>query len=194
MAASHPHLFQPSISDENVIRKLVASHFLPDHTMLQWRSTASEDILRPNTNEIVVFASFFQSGFGFLVCDFFYGHLDHYQIELVHLNSSSILQIAIFVHLCKVFLRIPPNFPLFKNYFFLRYLPSVANRKVVGGVGLGTCPHADFLNLPLKTSLQRWHGTWFYCENDEPSPPPFVGRLPEFNGTWSEEPTPLKLP
>jgi hypothetical protein len=97
---------------------------------------------------------------------------------LVHLNSSSILQIAIFVHLCKVFLRIPPNFPLFKNYFFLRYLPSVANRKVVGGVGLGTCPHADFLNLPLKTSLRRWHGTWFYCENDEPSPPSLCGPTP----------------
>jgi hypothetical protein len=36
--------------------------------------------------------------------------------------------------------------------------------------------------------------TWFYCENHEPSLPPFVGRLPEFEGTWSEEPTPLELP
>jgi hypothetical protein len=36
--------------------------------------------------------------------------------------------------------------------------------------------------------------TLFYCENHEPSLPPFVGRLPEFQGTWSEEPTPLDLP
>jgi hypothetical protein len=36
--------------------------------------------------------------------------------------------------------------------------------------------------------------TWFYCENHEPSLPPFVGRLPEFQGTWSEELTPLELP
>jgi hypothetical protein len=36
--------------------------------------------------------------------------------------------------------------------------------------------------------------TWFYYENHEPSLPPFVGRLPEFQGSWSEEPTPLKLP
>jgi hypothetical protein len=34
----------------------------------------------------------------------------------------------------------------------------------------------------------------FYCENHEPSLPPFVGRLPEFRGSWSEEPAPLKLP
>jgi hypothetical protein len=29
MAASHPHLFQPSVSDENEISKLVMSHYLP---------------------------------------------------------------------------------------------------------------------------------------------------------------------
>jgi hypothetical protein len=38
------------------------------------------------------------------------------------------------------------------------------------------------------------HGTWFYCENHKPSLPPFIGRLPKFQGTWSEEPTPLELP
>jgi hypothetical protein len=35
---------------------------------------------------------------------------------------------------------------------------------------------------------------WFYCENHESILPSFVGRLPEFQGTWSEEPTPLELP
>jgi hypothetical protein len=61
-------------------------------------------------------------------------------------------------------------------------------------VGLQTRPHAEFLNLPLKTSLRGWHGTWFYCENHEPSLPPFVGRLFEFQGMWSKESTPLELP
>jgi hypothetical protein len=36
--------------------------------------------------------------------------------------------------------------------------------------------------------------TWFYYENHEPSLPLFVGRLPEFQGSWSEEPTPIELP
>jgi hypothetical protein len=65
---------------------------------------------------------------------------------------------------------------------------------VLGGLGLQTCPRAGFLNLPLKTSLWGWHRTWFYYKNYEPSISPFVGRLPEFQGTWSEEPTPLELP
>jgi hypothetical protein len=99
--------------------------------MLQWHPTVGEDLPTPNTNEIVVFSSF-QRGFGLPACDFFCGLLDHYQIELVHLNPNSILQITIFVHLCKAFLGIPPNFPLFKNYFIFKYQPSAANRKVIG--------------------------------------------------------------
>jgi hypothetical protein len=91
LAASHPHLFQPSIIDEGEIHKLTASCFLSDREVLQWLPTADEDIPTPNTNKIVVFASFFQCGFGFLVCNFLRGLLDHYQIELVHHNPNSIL-------------------------------------------------------------------------------------------------------
>jgi hypothetical protein len=69
-------------------------------------------ILTPNTKEIVVFSSFFQQGLGLPACDFLRGLLQRYQIELVHLNPNSILQIIIFVHLCEAFLGIPPNFPL----------------------------------------------------------------------------------
>jgi hypothetical protein len=121
MAAAHPHLFQLFVTDESEISKLVANNFLPDCAVLQWCPAAREDILTPNTNEIVVFSSFFQREFGLPACDFFCGLLDHYKIKLVHLNPNSILQITVFIHLCKAFLGIPPNFPLFKNYFFLKY-------------------------------------------------------------------------
>jgi hypothetical protein len=194
MAASHPHLLQSSIADKNEIHKLVVNHFLLDHAMLQWHPTTGEDLPTPNMNEFVVFSSFFQRGFSLSAYNFFCGFPDHYQIKLVHLNPNSILQIAIFVHLCEAFLGIPTNFPLFKNYFFLKYQPSATNRKVIGGVGLQTRHHVLFLDLPMKTSHCGWHETWFYYENHEPSLPPFVGGLPEFQGSWSEEPTPLELP
>jgi hypothetical protein len=170
MAASHPHLFQSSVADESEIRKLVVNHFLPDHAVLQWCPATGEDLSTPNTNEIMVFFSF-QCGFGLPACDFFHGLLDHYQIKLVHLNPNSILQIVVFFHLCEAFLGIPPNFPMFKNYFFLKYQPSAANRKVIGVVGLQICPRAVFLDFPLKTSLRGWHKTLFYCEKHEPSLP-----------------------
>jgi hypothetical protein len=72
--------------------------------MLQWRPTVGEDIATTNTNEIVVFSSFFQRGFGLPTYDFHCGLLDHYQIELVHLNPISIPPITVFVHLCETFL------------------------------------------------------------------------------------------
>jgi hypothetical protein len=53
-------------------------------------------------------------------------------------------------------------------------------------VGIQTCSHSDFLNLPLKSSLKSFHKQWFYCENHEPSLPPFVSRLPEYDATWVE--------
>jgi hypothetical protein len=194
MAASHPHLFLWSIADESEFCKLDVNHFLPDRAVQQWCPVIREDIPTPNTIEIVVFSSFFQQGFGLPTYDFLRGLLDHNQIELVHLNPNSILQIANIVHLCEAFLGISPNFPLLKKYFFLKYQPSAANRKIVGGIGLQTRPQTGFLDLPLKTSLQEWHMTWFYCENHEPSLPPFIGELPEFQGTCSEELSPLKLP
>jgi hypothetical protein len=132
--------------------------------VLQWRSAAGEDIPTPNMNGIVVLTSFFQRGFGLLVCDFLRSLLDHYKIELVHLNPNSIIKITVFVHLCEAYLGIPPNFSLFKNYFFLKYQVSAANQKVISGVGLQTHPRAGFLDLPLKNSLQGWHETWFNCE------------------------------
>jgi hypothetical protein len=161
--------------------------------VLQWCLAAGKGLPTPNTNEIVVFSSF-QCGFRLLACNFFRRLLDHYQIELVHLNPSSILKIVIFVHLCEAFLGILPNFPLFKNYFFLKYQPSAANRKVIGDVCLQTHPHVGFFDLPMKTSLWGWHMTWFYSENHEPSLPPFVGQLLEFLGSWSEGPTPFEPP
>jgi hypothetical protein len=85
--------------------------------------------------------------------------------------------------------QIPPNFALFKNYFFLKYQLSVTNWKVIGSVGLQTHPRGGFLDFPLKNSFRGWHETWFYCKTHEPCLPSFVGQLPEFQGTWSEEPT-----
>jgi hypothetical protein len=61
MAAMHPYLFQASIADESEICKLVANHFLLDRVMLQWCPATNEDLSTPNTNEIMVFSSFFNA-------------------------------------------------------------------------------------------------------------------------------------
>jgi hypothetical protein len=64
MAASHPNMFQQSVVDEGEILKLIENHFLPNHAVLQWWPAKGEDILTPNTKEIVVFSAFLQHKFG----------------------------------------------------------------------------------------------------------------------------------
>jgi hypothetical protein len=157
MATSRPKMFQKSTVDESEIWKMVQNHFLPDREVLWWRPANGEDIPTPSTNEIVVLCSFFQRGFGLPTCEFLCGLLHHYEIELVHLNPNSILQIVVFVLLHEAFLGMPPNFALFKSYFLLKYQPSAEKRKVIGGLGLQTCSHISFLDLPMKTSLKGWH-------------------------------------
>jgi hypothetical protein len=58
MAALHPDMFRPSTVDESELIKLVDSHLLPSHVVLQWWSTKDEDIPMPHTNEIVVSMAF----------------------------------------------------------------------------------------------------------------------------------------
>jgi hypothetical protein len=117
MAASYLKMFQKFTADESEILKLAENHFLPDCEVLLWRTTKADDIPTPNTNKIVVLSSFFQHGFGLPTCEFLHNLLHHYQTELVHLNPNSILQIAVFLFMCKAFLAIPPSLPLFKSYF-----------------------------------------------------------------------------
>jgi hypothetical protein len=141
-----------------------------------------------------VLYSFFQCGFSLPTCEFLCGLFHHYKIEFVHLNPNCILQISVFMLLCETFLGVPPNLALFKSYFLLKYQPNANKRKVIDAIGLQTCPRSSFLELLMNTSLKGWHKSWFYCKNYEPSLPPFVGRLPEFSGTWSDEHTPTELP
>jgi hypothetical protein len=65
---------------------------------------------------------------------------------------------------------------------------------VIGGVGIQAQANQDFLALPLNTSLKGWHTQWFYCKNHKPKLPPFVGQLPKFNGSWTEELTGVEMP
>jgi hypothetical protein len=187
MAASHPEMFLISSVNEADLILLVEYGLLALQVVLQWRIAYGEEILTPNTQEILVMKLHFQRAFGLPTCNFFRGLLDHYKIELVHLNPNSIFEIAISVHLYEVFLGIPPHFAIFRHYFFLKYEPNATNRQVIGGVNIQTQPCRYYLPMLLKTSLKAWHKQWFYYKNHDP-------KLPEFDDAWTEEPTNEEMP
>jgi hypothetical protein len=176
MAASHSHLFQVSVAVESEIRKIVMNHFLSDRTVLQWCPATGEDIatqmrlwcfhLSSNANSVSRPMTF--------SADSWITIRLNYSISTLTLFFKS-LSLFIFV---RHFLAFPLTFLCSK--MTSSYQSCIANHKVIRGVGLQTRPRASFLDLSMKTSLQGWHMTWFYCEHHEPSLPPFVGRVPEF--------------
>jgi hypothetical protein len=64
MAASHQEMFKCSTIDEEEILELLKDKFLPLRAVLQWRPAKDEDILTPNTHEIVVLKPFSRGASG----------------------------------------------------------------------------------------------------------------------------------
>jgi hypothetical protein len=145
-----------------------------------------------DTHEAVVFVSFLIRGLALPVSPFFRGLLDFYDLNLTHLNPNSILQVAIFVHLCEAFLRILPHFGLWRYLYHCRPGMAGGQHQLVGGASLELRRgrKVEYLDIPLKDSIKGWRLEWFTMENHNKSLPPRSGRQPDIcTHSWVESPT-----
>jgi hypothetical protein len=101
-----------SVISEPDLLHLVETGVLPSKELCSWRISRGVTVPTKDTHEVVVFVLFLIRGLALPVSPFFCGLLDFYDLNLTHLNSNSILQVAIFVHLCEAFLGILPHFGL----------------------------------------------------------------------------------
>lgn len=124
-----------------------------------------------DTNEVIVFTSFFVRGLGLPVCSFVRGLLDFYSMNLTHLNPNYVLQIAIFIHLCKAFLGITPRFGLWKYLYHCKLGMRDKRHQVVGGarLELRRGQKVDYLDIPLNDSNKGQHYELFTIENHKNS-------------------------
>ena len=121
---------------ESAISSLVSRHLLQSRALIQWQSTEGHGRPFEKTSEIVLFNAFVERGLAIPACDFLWGLLFFWGIQLHHLTPNSILHIAIFVQLCETFLGIHPHFELFKSLFSLNPYPNLRNIAKVGGADL----------------------------------------------------------
>lgn len=94
------------------MQALVDRGLLGPKSLLEWKVTVGQEFPTEGRIEAIIFAAFFEHEFGTPMGDFFHGLLNYYKIELVLLNPNSILDVAVFIHLCEGFLGIPPHFDL----------------------------------------------------------------------------------
>jgi hypothetical protein len=149
-----------------------------------------------DSHEAVIFVSFLIRGLVTPVSPFFRGLLDFNSLKFTHLNPNSVLQIVVFVHLCEAFLRFFRHICLWKYLYHCRPGMARGQHQLIGGASLELCrgSKTEYLDIPLKDSINGWRFEWFTMENHNKSLPARSGRQPDVRTpSWTEVPTDSEL-
>jgi hypothetical protein len=181
-----------SIISESDLLHLVEIGVLLPKELCSWRICRGVTIPTEDTHESVIYVLFLICGLGLPISPFFRGLLDFYELNLTRLNPNSILQVAIFVHLCEAFLGILLDFGLWKYLYHCRPGMAGGQHHLVGNTSLELRwgRKVEYLDIPLKDSIKGWRLEWFIVENNCNSLPPRSGRQPDVRThSWEESPT-----
>jgi hypothetical protein len=181
-----------SIVSEADLLHLVETSVLPPKELCSWRIWRRVTVLTKDTYEAVIFMPFLTQGLALLVSPFFRGLLDFYSLNLMHLNPNFVLQVVVFVHLCKAFLGILPHFGLLKYLYHCRSGMAGGQHQLVGGASLELHQgkKTEYLDIPLKDSIKGCRFEWFTMENHNKSLHARSGRqLDVRTPSWIEVPT-----
>lgn len=109
---------------------------------------------------MVVFLTFLAAGMLLLFSAFFLAVLEDFGIHPLHLAPNSIVLLAIFAHLCEMFVGVMSSVALFGHYFVLR---TLGWNKVAGSCSF--CLRDGLTEAPWN-KWDNWHNFWVYIELD----------------------------
>jgi hypothetical protein len=94
------------VSCEQLLRLIVAGQLPPFTEAVEWIVPADESVPRPPSRDVVSFLTFHERCFSVPAGRFIRGVLFAYELQLQHLNPTSIQQMAAFEVMCEGFLAI----------------------------------------------------------------------------------------
>jgi hypothetical protein len=94
----------------------------PDLTCKVKSEAASLANMRPG--DFVFFAAYALAGLVPPLSSFFLMLLEYYGLQLQHLSPNSFALVAIFVHLCEMYMGVRPSVRLFQRFFVLKAATS----------------------------------------------------------------------
>nr|ABA95558.1 retrotransposon protein, putative, unclassified [Oryza sativa Japonica Group] len=109
----------------------------------------------------VFFLPFAMAGLVLPFSSFFMDVLEFYDLQMAHLTPNAVMTLAIFAHLCEMFIGVRPSLRLFRWFFTVQ---SVSPPSVVGGCYFQ--PRGPALNRYIPCALRKkwddWKSDWFY--------------------------------
>jgi hypothetical protein len=127
------------------------------HHLLGWSAPVHAGRIRAGAiplgdlaaREFVLFVSYLSCGLALPISPFFLLLLEELGLQLQHLTPHSILQAAIFVHLCEMFMGVAACTSLFRHFFVL-----VKSRKAKDHLG------AYYFQTRSDSVVANWRGDW----------------------------------
>jgi hypothetical protein len=110
--------------------------------------------------EFVLFTSYISCGLALPISPFFLLLLEEFGLQLQHLTPHSILQAAIFVHLCEMFVGVAPCTSLFRYFFVL--VKSEKTRDHIGAYYFQTRLDPAVIYIPTfgGARWENWCSDW----------------------------------
>jgi hypothetical protein len=112
------------------------------------------------TGEFVLFTSYISCGLALPISPFFLLLLEEFELQLQHLTPHSVLQAAIFFHLCEMFIGVAPCTSLFHHFFVL--IKSVKTRDHIGAYYFQTRLDPAVVYIPTLGGArwENWRSDW----------------------------------
>jgi hypothetical protein len=111
----HPERFQSEVA-LNLVRNLLGWSAPAFAGRIRADATPLDDLA---AGEFVLFVSYLSCGLALSNSPLFLLLLEELGLQLQHLTPHSILQAAIFAHLCKMFVGVAPSTSLLRHFFVL---------------------------------------------------------------------------
>nr|AAO38001.1 hypothetical protein [Oryza sativa Japonica Group]AAO60003.1 hypothetical protein [Oryza sativa Japonica Group] len=136
--------------------------FMPESATGQEVVALGEGRLAPHyPGRSVFFLSFAMAGLVPPFSIFFMDILEFYDLQMAHLTPNAIITLAIFAHLCEMFIGVRPSLRLFRWFFTVQ---PVSPPTEVGGCYFQ--PRGQVLNRYIPCVLRKkwddWKSDWFY--------------------------------
>jgi hypothetical protein len=163
MAAKLPPLRFKTTGSLASLQRLIGWHAPSLTPKLKHGATSLANM---SPGDFVFFAAYTLAGLVPPLSSFFLTLLKYYRLQLQHLSPNTITLVAIFVHLCEIFVGVRPSVRLFRRFFVLKTASQCP--PLIAGYYFQhrTQGHAHYIVFVSPGRWEHWREDWALVQAD----------------------------